>query len=82
MVTIYGQESCIYCIKAKELCESLGLSYQYKTVNDKEVLAEMLEIAPGSKTVPQIVWNGKHIGGYTELVTEIENTREFGQGSF
>ena len=30
-------------------------------------------------TVPAIWWNGKFIGGFNELVTEIENTRNFGQ---
>ena len=30
-------------------------------------------------TVPAIWWNDKFIGGFNELVTEIENTRNFGQ---
>ena len=36
---------------------------------------------PNAKTVPQIWWNDKHIGGFSELAEEIDNTRGgFGDG--
>jgi glutaredoxin len=34
------------------------------------------------KTVPVIWHNNKFIGGYNELMSYIENTREYGQGGF
>ena len=34
---------------------------------------------PNIRTVPQIYWNGKYVGGYNDLALEIENTRGFGQ---
>jgi glutaredoxin len=34
-----------------------------------------------AKTVPQIFWYGKYIGGYNELALEIENTRNYGDGN-
>jgi glutaredoxin len=33
-----------------------------------------------AKTVPQIFWYGKHIGGYNEFAAEVENTRSYGDG--
>jgi glutaredoxin len=41
---------------------------------------ELLEVAPGAKTVPQIVINEKLIGGYDDLVDYIENTGWNGSG--
>jgi glutaredoxin len=29
---------------------------------------------PDVRTIPQIWWHGNHIGGYEDLVSEIENT--------
>lgn len=31
------------------------------------MLAELFDIPTGRATVPQVVINGKHVGGYTEL---------------
>jgi len=38
-----------------------------------------MHLLPGARTVPQIFWHQKHIGGYQEFAAEIENTRNFGQ---
>jgi glutaredoxin len=40
---------------------------------------QLKSILPDVKTVPQIWWHGKHIGGYEDFASEIENTRSFGQ---
>lgn len=80
MITIWGTSTCSYCKMAKELCEQYELQYEYILIDSQEKLAELHEVAPGTKTVPQIFWHGKHIGGYTELAQEIENTRSYGDG--
>jgi glutaredoxin len=41
---------------------------------------ELLEVAPGAKTVPQIVIQHKVIGGYDDLCAYIENTGWNGSG--
>jgi glutaredoxin len=41
---------------------------------------ELLEVAPGAKTVPQIVIQHKVIGGYDDLCAYIENTGWNGTG--
>ena len=83
MIEIYGTSTCNWCDRAKEVCLQYDLEYEYKSLDDRfegdKFMAEFKERVPSAKTVPQIFWNGKHIGGYNDLIAEIENTRNFGQ---
>jgi len=79
MVTIWGTSTCPFCERAKDLCKQYDLQFEYILVDSKDKLTEMQELVPGATTVPQIWWNKKHVGGYTEFAAEIENTRNFGQ---
>ena len=72
MIEIYGTKNCGFCKKAVDLAEAYNLMYHYI---DAEVnKEEFRDKFPDAKTVPQIIWNGNYVGGYTELVSEIENT--------
>ena len=82
MVTIWGTATCPFCERAKDLCKQYDLQFEYVMIDNQEKLDEMQELVPGAKTVPQIWWNRRHIGGYTEFAAEIENTRNFGQENF
>lgn len=85
MITIYGTSNCGYCKKAKQVCEQYQLPFSYYQLDsNKELQEQFKQLFPEAKTVPQITWNGKYIGGYTELVAEIENLNlgNFGQGAF
>jgi glutaredoxin len=68
MITVYSKPHCPYCEKAKYLLKSLGLQYEEKTVT-KDLSVEELYEALGKqvRTIPQIVINKDHIGGYNEL---------------
>jgi len=80
MVLIFGNTNCAWCERAKELCTQYGIEYEYKSIQVPEYFAELQELVPGVRTVPQIFWNGNHLGGYPELAEEIENTRNYGDG--
>jgi glutaredoxin len=68
MIEIYGTDSCVFCNKAKELLETYNKEYTYIDVTETEyVTAAFFKRFPNVRTVPQIEWEGKHIGGYTEL---------------
>lgn len=87
MIKIYGTKNCAYCHKAKQLCREMKLNFVYTPIDESsfpEYFDEFKELFPEAKTVPQILWDGKHIGGYTELVNEIENLNigNYGQGEF
>jgi len=72
MVIIYGTEHCSYCKLAVALAKDYNLSYDYRDA--KEWKETFLETFPDAKTVPQIIWNDRRIGGYTEFATEVEST--------
>jgi glutaredoxin 3 len=52
---------------AKNLCEQKGLEYQYKMLNEDYTPPEFFDLFPGARTFPQIVVDGKHVGGFNEL---------------
>ena len=68
MIEIYGTDNCVFCDKAKELSETYNKEYTYIDLTETEdITAAFFKKFPNVRTVPQIVWEGKHIGGYTEL---------------
>lgn len=59
-IVIYSTDTCRYCVEAKKYLNNRGLSWTEQ--------APHTEGWPtGMKTVPQIVIDGKHIGGYEDL---------------
>jgi glutaredoxin 3 len=68
-VEIYTQWGCPYCSRAKALFDAKGVTYtEYDVTMGGPKKAEMVERAPGSRTVPQIFIDGKHIGGCDDLM--------------
>ena len=64
---IYGTGKCVWCDKVAKDLESAGVDMTKVDVSEPENLDEMLKIAgEDAKTVPQVVIDGEHIGGYTE----------------
>jgi glutaredoxin 1 len=82
MITIYAKDNCKWCTLAKELAENRKLTYEYRNVNENyQFLVELASLKPNVKTLPQIWWGDRHIGGYTDFATEIENTLgDYGNG--
>ncbi len=64
---MYTTRFCPYCIAARRLLSSKGVSFEDIPVDgDPDLRRKMTERA-GQRTVPQI-WVGEtHVGGYTEL---------------
>lgn len=70
MIEVYSKNNCPWCDKAKVLIsEKLGNYVEYNIEEDSAKKADLLRRFPHVKTVPQIVINGKLIGGYTDLVS-------------
>ena len=67
MIEIYGKENCGYCNMAKQLCESKGLDFVYKSLDVDYKQDDFFEKFPTARTFPQITMDGKAIGGFTEL---------------
>ena len=68
MITVYSKPNCTYCEKAKYLLKTLGLEYEEKIVTKDLSIDELYKVLGKQvRTIPQIVIDGKHIGGYNEL---------------
>ena len=74
MVTIYGGPGCVWCVKALELARQYQLEFEYFSVDNPAYKEKLKELKPDTKTIPQIWWYGRHIGGYEDFASEIENT--------
>lgn len=72
MITIYGHARCGWCVRAKNLAAKHKLEYEWKDTDDQENLNNLKIKLPNVKTVPQIWWDEKHIGGYEQFASEIE----------
>lgn len=67
-VVVYSKDYCPYCVKAKELLSSKGVSYEEIEVDVKpEEMEIMIEKSGGSRTVPQIFIGDLHVGGCDDL---------------
>ena len=73
MLVIYGTNNCSFCEKAKGLADMFSLQWEFRNLEALEVYEELKERL-SFKTVPQIFWDERYIGGYDNLVVEIENT--------
>jgi glutaredoxin 3 len=67
-VKMYTKEYCSFCYAAKNLLTKRGIAYEeIPLAGDASKAREMMKLT-GGQTVPQILIDGKAIGGYTELV--------------
>jgi glutaredoxin 3 len=66
-IQMYTTEWCGYCVRAKSLLDSRRLPYEEIHLDDDPSFRQTLLDLTGGWTVPQILIDGRPIGGYTEL---------------
>jgi glutaredoxin 3 len=67
-IDIYSTAMCPYCVAAKNLLKARGLDFKELRIDaDPIARREMLQRAPGARTVPQVFINGTHVGGFDDL---------------
>lgn len=68
-IEIYSTAICPYCVASKNLIVNKGHAYEEIRIDlDPEKFKEMLARANHRRTVPQIFIDGRHVGGYDDLV--------------
>ena len=83
MITIYGHERCGWCIRAKNLATQYSLKFVWKDTDNQDNLNELKKELPAVKSVPQIWWDERYLGGYEKFADEVENTiGGYGKGKF
>ena len=66
-IRIYSTRWCGYCVRAKALLDAKGIEYEEVSLDEDPAFRRNLFDLTGGWTVPQILIDGKPIGGYTEL---------------
>ena len=72
-VVVYSKSNCVWCDSAKNLLDSVDLSFNEIDLSDDIERSEFYKkIGEGVKTVPQIFIDDIRVGGFPELVTWFE----------
>ncbi|MEE9161952.1 MAG: glutaredoxin domain-containing protein [Candidatus Neomarinimicrobiota bacterium] len=66
-VKMYVTTWCPYCEQAKRLLRSLDVSWSETNIEEEGLSRAELAQLTGGFTVPQIVINGKSVGGFDDL---------------
>ena len=67
-VKIFSTGVCPICDNTKNLLTKWGIEYEEARVDlNRAELKQMLQVTDGARTVPQIMIDGKWIGGFTDL---------------
>ena len=70
-VLIYTTTQCPFCTAAKNLLKSRDIAFEEKTISwEDEKEWDSLLKKSGMQTVPQIFFQDRLIGGYTELAKQ------------
>lgn len=64
---IWSKYECPYCEKAKSLLKLRGIEFEERKIGDGWSKEELLKEVPTARSVPQVILDGKLIGGYKEL---------------
>ena len=76
IITMYTGPMCNFCEAAKRLFSRNNIKYKEIDISTKDGLRdEMIEKSNGKRTIPQIFFDEKHIGGYVEL-RELEKNNQ------
>lgn len=66
-VIIWSKDTCAYCDMAKRLLNKKEIAFVEKRIGYGYEKEDLLNEVPNARTVPQIIIDGKVIGGYNEL---------------
>jgi glutaredoxin 3 len=66
-VQMYTAGWCGLCVRAKALLQARGIAYEEVELGDDPAFRARLHELTGGWTVPQILVDGRPVGGYTEL---------------
>ena len=66
-VVVWSKYNCTSCDQAKLLLGQREIAFEERKIGDGYTKEELLEEIPTARSVPQIIIDGKIIGGFSEL---------------
>ena len=74
-VIMYSTRFCPYCVRARSLLQSKGVSFTDISVDGRADLRREMTQRSGRRTVPQIWIGDRHVGGFDDLA-RLEQRRQ------
>ena len=72
MITVYSRPGCKWCESSKTLLELKGVVFNELMLDVDITVDQLKTLVPGAKSVPQIMDDDIHIGGYKELTEYLD----------
>ena len=75
-IIIYGEKWCPFCRNAKTLARKMTSDFEFVSGKSGPELKKLIKSRSIPKTIPQVVVNGKHIGGFDKLKSLYVSTKK------
>lgn len=66
-IVVWSGPSCVYCEQAKGLLNAKGIEYEERKLGSGWTKEQLFAEIPSARTIPQIVVDGKLLGGLEQL---------------
>ena len=66
--TVYSKDNCPYCYKVKQVLELTGSNFVVYNLDEHFTREEFYSEFGQGSTFPQIIMDGKHLGGCSDTV--------------
>lgn len=66
-IIVFSILGCPFCIKCKGYLDQLGLNYIDVNLDKNSLARQKVIEMTGQKTVPQVFFNERHVGGWDNL---------------
>ncbi|XP_045158695.2 uncharacterized protein LOC123524512 isoform X2 [Mercenaria mercenaria] len=76
-ILVYSILGCPNCMKAKNTLQELSVPYTVVSLEKYPYARQDLQMRAQKRTVPQIFFNAKHIGGYNDLQNLIKDQEKW-----
>ena len=79
---IIGTTTCPYCVTAKKFASERDIPYDYRVLGEDIEMDEAIKLVGQTfRTVPQIIVDGKHVGGCDDFIRFV-NSQEVDDDEF
>lgn len=76
-IVMWSKDNCVFCDRAKQLLTEKGLTYEERNLSHGTwTKDQLIDVAPHVRSLPQIFWGGKHVGGHKELMEFFAGVRK------
>jgi glutaredoxin len=70
---VWSKNNCVICDRAKAYLDSKKISYEERNIEgSKWTPSDFFEAVPNARTFPQILIDGKYVGGYEMMISHIQ----------